>query len=646
MGQHTTIGRTTFGAASLQHRAVEPAAVLVGTLEVQVRDAIGGPVGTVTQHEGVGRTGVEPHVKDVEHLLVVVRVHHIAKEALFRALFVPRIRAFGLKGFVDTRVDLFVAEQEVFVLRLRADFGKAGQRDAPSALAGQNPIRACFDHRIQAVAACLRGPFYQLVDAGQSAITDGFAVGVLTVANLAINRREPLGRVAVDDRRFGTPRVRVAVLHTATGDDPAGLDQLGDDSGVGFALFALAIKDLKTGKERHVVQEFGFLAHVIGHALDPVAGDKDFVVLLAVAGGGVDEPCTCVVGHVITIDHGHVVVPEAVGSVDAVKRVGTDKTFEFAGGDVANLGEFCHAGFFQRISSQSVGEKVQIAGVGPAFLLGRVHAVEAVFDAVAVSDRFVRWDGPRGGGPDHDARSLQIAASVLEAEGHPDRVALVIVVLDLCLGQRGFFHGRPHHGLGALIQSAGHQEFLEFFGDHTLGVEVHGQIGIIPRAGDAQTLEFFALDVDPALGEFAAFLTEVDDGNFVFVLALLAVLFLDLPFDGQTVAVPTGDIARLAAQHLLAADDKILEDLVQGVTDVQVTVRIRGAIVQDKGLATLGLVTQLLVDVHFLPAGQPFGLSLGQTGPHGEVGLGQEQGVFVVGRFGAHVWRPSVMFYV
>jgi hypothetical protein len=84
-----------------------------------------------------------------------------------------------------------------------------------------------------------------------------------------------------------------------------------------------------------------------------------------------------------------------------------------------------------------------------------------------------------------------------------------------------------------------------------LGVEIHRQVGIGPVAGDAEALELLALDVDPAFGELAAFLAELDDVDLVLVQALGAVLLLDLPLDGQAVAVPAGDVARCLAHHLL-----------------------------------------------------------------------------------------------
>ena len=88
------------------------------------------------------------------------------------------------------------------------------------------------------------------------------------------------------------------------------------------------------------------------------------------------------------------------------------------------------------------------------------------------------------------------------------------------------------------------------------------------------------------LGEGAAFFAEFDDGDFVFVFALGAVLLLDLPFDRQTVAIPAGDVIGVKAQHLLAARDQILQHLVERVADMDVAVGVGRAIMQHKARAT------------------------------------------------------------
>ena len=227
-------------------------------------------------------------------------------------------------------------------------------------------------------------------------------------------------------------------------------------------------------------------------------------------------------------------------------------------------------------------------------------------------------------------------------------MAGVVVILHLRLGQRGLFHGGPHHGLGPLIERAVHQEGHEFVGDHRFGVVIHREVGVGPVAGHAQALEFLALDIDPAFGEAAAFLAEGDDIHVILVQALGAVLFLDLPFDRQAVAIPSRHITGIAAHHLLAAHDHVFQDLVQRMADVQMPVGIGGAVMQGEGLARAvcqrRLFAQPVIDADPRPARQPVRFALGQARAHRKVGFRQEDGVAVVclawaGGIGAHRMR-------
>ncbi len=216
------------------------------------------------------------------------------------------------------------------------------------------------------------------------------------------------------------------------------------------------------------------------------------------------------------------------------------------------------------------------------------------------------------------------------------------MVLDLGFGQRGLFHRRPHHGFGALVERAVHEEFHELLSDHAFGVEVHRQVRLRPISSDTQPLEFIALDADPPLGKAAAFGAEFVDWHLVLVLTLFAVLFFDLPFDGQTVAIPTGDIARIAAHHLVTANDHVFDRFVQRVADMQMPVGIGRAVVQREGLAPLFLA-QAVVNADLFPTGEPIRLAVGQACAHRKIGLGQVQRVFVVngfGRIGAHGRHP------
>ena len=113
---------------------------------------------------------------------------------------------------------------------------------------------------------------------------------------------------------------------------------------------------------------------------------------------------------------------------------------------------------------------------------------------------------------------------------------------------------------------------------------VHGEVRIVPVALDAEAAELLALHVDPVFGELPALAPELDDGDGVLVLAGGAVLLLDLPFDRQAVAVPAWDVVGVLAQHLLRAIDHVLQDLVEGGADMDVTVGIGRAVMPSSRL--------------------------------------------------------------
>ena len=212
----------------------------------------------------------------------------------------------------------------------------------------------------------------------------------------------------------------------------------------------------------------------------------------------------------------------------------------------------------------------------------------------------------------------------------PDGIAFHVVIFDFGFRQRRTLHHAPHDGLGATVQLAGHGEFHQFPGNGRLGIIGHGGIGIVPVPGDAEPLELPALHVQPVLGKGAAFLAELVDGHLVLVPALCAVLLLDLPFDGQAVAVPARHINGIISQHLHGSGDQILEYLVQGVADVNIAVGVRGTIMQDIFFPPFGQFAQPHEHAHVFPLFQPAGLAFGQSGPHGKVGFWQKQGTGVI----------------
>jgi hypothetical protein len=203
------------------------------------------------------------------------------------------------------------------------------------------------------------------------------------------------------------------------------------------------------------------------------------------------------------------------------------------------------------------------------------------------------------------------------------------------LGERGLFHHAPHHGLGAAVQRAVGGELHQFARDLRFGEVIHRGVAVVPIADDAEPLELLALHVEPVIGVGTAFLAERHHRGCVAEIRLLlalgaVVLFLDLPFDRQAVAVPAGHVVGVEAEHLLALGDDVLQDLVQRMPDMDVAVGIGRPVMQHEFGASGGILAQALVEADLVPVFEYLGLALRQAGAHRERRLRQIQGLGIV----------------
>src|SRR2546430_2129823 len=152
---------------------------------------------------------------------------------------------------------------------------------------------------------------------------------------------------------------------------------------------------------------------------------------------------------------------------------------------------------------------------------------------------------------------------------------------------------------------------------------------MLPVAQDAQTPEFITLNLVILLGVLAA---ELADLKGVEALFLDAQLFQYLMLDWQPVAVPPRDVRRSVASHRLRLDDDVLQDLVQGMADVDATIRIGGTVMQDRERASLSGFLDALIEALPFPPGQQLRLPLREVGLHRELGAGQVQRRLIVHR--------------
>ena len=272
--------------------------------------------------------------------------------------------------------------------------------------------------------------------------------------------------------------------------------------------------------------------------------------------------------------------------------------------------------------------------------LGHDHgaAVDVVGPVVELGverDAEVRRDGPRRGGPDQDRDRLagqrrhpfgqQGRAVRRERELHVDRRRDVIGVLHLGLGQRRPAVDAPVHRLLALVDQALLDEPAQRAHDVGLVAVVHRQVGVVPFAHHAQALELVGHHADEALGVGAAGAADVGARHLALLRAQLAI---DAQLDRQAVAVVAGDEGHAEAGHRLRADHQVLQDLVERRAEVDLTVGVRRAVVQDERRRVLAPLLDLRVEVHGLPARDGLRLRGLQVRLHREPGARQVDGVF------------------
>ena len=200
------------------------------------------------------------------------------------------------------------------------------------------------------------------------------------------------------------------------------------------------------------------------------------------------------------------------------------------------------------------------------------------------ADRHVGREGPGGGGPDQegglvlvDPGRRQQALVILDREFDVNRIARVLGVLDLRLGQGRLAFRAPMDRLEAFINIPLQSHFPEHPDLPGLEFRTQGQVGMLPVAQDAQTLELIPLTVHICQRKLAADLPErqrLERGQ------VPSRLGPGLELDRQAVGVEARHIRRLIAGHIAVPQDKVLEDLVHRGTDVDIAVGIGRAVVQ------------------------------------------------------------------
>ena len=604
VGDDRVVGRAAPRRDADQQRRVEPAAVLVGALEVDVGRP--GQVLPLAERRRVGGARVEPHVEDVRLLVergaAALRAGEARGQEVLRLAGVPRVGRLLLED--GSHVAREVGAEEDLAAALAVE---RRDRHAPQPLARDAPVGAGRDHVVDALLAPARHP---------ARLRDGLD-GLLAESRLpGVEGDEPLEGGAEDDRVLAAPAhgVRVGVL-AGREQVPALAHELDD--------LRVRVEDLLPGEVLDLGQE---AAALVDGAVDLEAvAEAREVVVPAVAGRGVDDARAGVERDVVGEDARRVPVDPGVAEADLLEllplHLGERRTERPRG-----------AGRVRLRAPPSLGRLAKARGE-EQHLVAALDREEAVVEVGVEGEGEVRGQRPGRRRPDDGEDALAGEGRVLrgergqllrgEREAHVDlRRDVVLVVLDLGLGERGAAGDAPVDGLLRLVDEVLLGEVGELPDDRRLVERRHREVRVLPLAEDAEALELRLLDAHELLGVAATGLAEGDRRH----LALLRPeVLVDLELDREAVAVPARAVRRVLAGHRPAAHDHVLEDLVEDGPQVDVPVRVGRPVVQHEARLPGARPADLPVEVARLPLLEPARLGLGKVGLHREVGAGKVQ---------------------
>ena len=587
VGQQFAVRRVTVDGATGEQGRVEPATVLVGAFQVQVgaRTSDVADIVGATQHMPVGGAGIEPDVQGVGDLVVLAS---FVTDQLGSVQFEPGLDTFFLDALSHLLHQFDSAWMQLAGLLVQEE----RDRHAPVALAGNAPVRTVGDHRVQAGLAPGRHELGAL-DSLQGTLAQG-----VTGHWLLVHAHEPLRGGAIDQRRLVTPTVHVAVADGLGVQQSTDFAQLIDDGRVGLPD-ELAAEELQ-GRRVHTIALDRVEDVVVDHAV-AFAGHE---VVFTVGRRGVNHTGTGAQLHVVGQVYRRQAIVERMAEID-----------QFQG---RTRGSRDHR-TFQAVAGQA--GRHQFLGQDQQALAG-VH--QCVVELRVDVQRLVGRNGPRGGGPDHDGCGLgQLGQAkgggqlvfVSHREGHVDGGGLLVLILDFRLGQGRTAIEAPVHWLEPLEYEATLDHFRQGADFAGLVGKVHGLVGVVPVTQNTQADELGLLALDLLGGIGTAQLAGLVRGQ------ILAVGHFDLVLDRQAMAVPTRYVGRVETGQGLGANDHVLEDLVQRMTDVNLAIGIGRAVVQNELGTILANLAQLSVQANAVPTLQNLWFALRQAGLHWEGGV-------------------------
>ena len=295
---------------------MEPAAMLIRALEVEIRRKLQLLSVRALQHRFVRRARIEPDVERILHLLVL------------RGLGAEQFPCIDALPGLDTALlhflrDGFEQLRGSWVQGAGLPVDEERHRHTPLALARQRPVGTIGDHSVQARLAPGRIEA-GCVHASQRGGAQGLRGLRALVSGHLVHAREPLGRGAVDDRGPVAPAVHIAVRVFFRMKQGARFADLLDDPGIRGP-------DVQSSEKRQRRSIFS-VAHdrsenlLVLHAV-AAAGNE---IIDAVGRSAVDDARALLQRHVLAEVDGRKSFVERVPEVDQLKSPSGSAMIEHA----------------------------------------------------------------------------------------------------------------------------------------------------------------------------------------------------------------------------------------------------------------------------------------------------------------------------
>ncbi len=196
----------------------------------------------------------------------------------------------------------------------------------------------------------------------------------------------------------------------------------------------------------------------------------------------------------------------------------------------------------------------------------------------------------------------------------------MILVLDFGFGQRRSARDRPIHGLLASVDEALFHERGKGSENFSLIGSIHGTILTFPVRQYPKPVKLLPLGFDVGGGEILTRPPQFKGIEFFFFLSHC---LGDLVLNRQSMTIPTRHVGSPKATGRFVAQDRILENLVQGSPDVDIPVGKGRAVVKDEGRAIIVLLLHALIQPNLRPMLDSHRLPFHRIGPHGEISPGK-----------------------